>query len=184
LFVRFAIVALLLCGGCATSLRLGAAPTVDTGGQWGAVVTVGVALGDTYRQGRAAILASADLAGAVDQRASARGNAGHLALGLGLDALAESPHFGFRLGATLSGRAILPTGAAGGAVGGRIGLLPAIRATHHGKPPQRCGESESWTYWHLGVELTGQYLWGADARGRFSFGPIFELDALSLRLCD
>jgi hypothetical protein len=114
----------------------------------------------------------------------ARGNAGHVGLGVGVDALGESPRFGFRIGATLTGRAILPTGAAGGAVGARLALLPVVHATHAGRPPTRCGESESWTYWHVGLELSGQYLWGADARGLFAAGPIFELDALSLRACD
>ena len=176
---------MLAAAGCATSLRVGAAPTVDSNGKWGAVVTFGVALGDTYRQGNAALFVAADVSGAVDERASMRGNAGHVGLGLGLDALGESPHFGFRLGATLTGRVILPTGAPGGAAGGRLALLPVVHAVHRGHhPPQRCGESENWTYWHVGVELTGQYLWGADARGLFSFGPVFELDALSLRVCD
>ena len=175
---------ILLAGGCAGSLRIGAAPTVDSDGRWGALVTIGVALGETYRQGAAALLVSADLSGAVDERAAARGNAGHVGLGLGLDALGESPHFGFRIGATLTGRVVLPTGAPGGGVGARLALLPVVASRHHGRPPQRCGESESWTYWHVGLELTGQYLWGPDARGLFSFGPVFELDTLSLRMCD
>ena len=174
----------VLAAGCATSLRLGVAPTVDSNGRWGGVVTVGAALGDTYRRGEAAILVSADVSGAADERARARGNAGHLALGLGLDALGESPRFGFRIGATLAGRVLVPTGAPGGAVGARLALLPVVRATHHGRPPERCGESESWTYWHVGAELSGQYLWGPDARGLFAAGPVVELDALALRVCD
>jgi hypothetical protein len=185
--VRFVIVAITvgsLAAGCAGSLRLGAAPTVDSDGRWGAMVTVGIALGDTYRQGEAAVLVSADLSTAADARAATRGNAGHLALGLGLDALGESPHFGFRLGATLTGRVLLPTGVPGGAGGARLALLPVIHTVHAGHKPTHCGESESWTYWHLGLELTGQYLWGPDARGLFSFGPIFELDTLSPRVCD
>lgn len=179
-----AAVALAVGSGCATSLRIGAAPTVDSDGRWGAVVTLGVALGDSYRHGAAAILVAADVAGAVDERARTRGNAGHLALGLGLDALGESPRFGFRIGLTLAGRVVLPTGAPGGAVGLRLALLPVVHAEHHGRPPQRCGESESWTYWHVGLELSGQYLFGPDARGLFAAGPVFELDALSLRVCD
>ena len=175
---------ILLVSGCAGSLRIGAAPTVDSDGRWGAMVTVGVALGDTYRHGKAAVLVSADVQTAVDERAAVRGNAGHVGLGLGLDALGESPHFGFRLGATVTGRVLLPTGAAGGAAGARLALLPVVAARHAGHPPQRCGESESWTWWHVGLELTGQYLFGPDARGLFSFGPVFELDSLSLRVCD
>jgi hypothetical protein len=171
-------------GGCAGSLRIGAAPTVDSDGRWGALVTVGIALGDTYRAGEAAVLVSADLSTAVDSRAAARGNAGHLGLGLGLDALGESPRFGFRLGATVAGRVLLPTGAPGGAAGARLALLPVIHSVHSGRKPAHCGESESWTYWHVGLELTGQYLWGPDQRGLFSFGPVFELDTLSLRVCD
>ena len=182
--MRACVLLVLLAAGCATSLRVGAAPTVDSNGKWGAVVTVGLALGDAYRHGAAAILVSADLGGAVDERASMRGNAAHVGLGLGLDALGESPHFGFRLGATLTGRVLLPTGAPGGAVGARLALLPVVRSVHRGHEPHHCGESESWTYWHLGLELTGQYLWGDDARGLFSFGPVFELDALSVRVCD
>jgi hypothetical protein len=178
------LLALLAAGGCTTSLRVGAAPTVDSDGRWGAIVTLGLALGDTYRHGNAAILVSADVSGAADERARARGNAGHVGLGLGLDALGESPHFGFRLGATLTGRVILPTGAPGGAAGARLALLPVLRTIHRVHDPHHCGESESWTYWHLGLELTAQYLWGPDARGLFSFGPVFELDALSLRVCD
>jgi hypothetical protein len=174
----------VLLAGCAGSLRIGAAPTLDSNGKWGAVVTFGIALGDTYRQGEAAALVSADLSAAVDARAAARGNAGHLGLGLGLDALGESPRFGFRLGATLTGRVLLPTGASGGAAGARLALLPVVHSLHAGHAPHHCGESESWTYWHLGLDLTGQYLWGPDARGLFSFGPIFELDSLSLRVCD
>ena len=173
-----------LGGGCATSLRLGVAPTVDSDGKWGAVISFGGALGETYRKGAAAILVAADVSGAVDERARARGNAGHLGLGLGLDALGESPRFGFRIGATLAGRVVLPTGAPGGAVGARLALLPVVHAEHHGRPPTRCGESESWTYWHVGLELSGQYLFGPDARGLFAAGPVFELDALALRLCD
>jgi hypothetical protein len=180
----FSAAILLMLAGCTTSLRAGLAPSVDSNGKWGATVTLTLALGDTYRHGAAAILASADLRAAVDERARARGNAGDLALGLGLDALGESPHFGFRLGATLAGRALLPTGASGGALGGRLALLPVIRAHHAGHEPSHCGESETWTYWHLGLELTGQYLWGPDARALFTAGPVFELDALALRACD
>ena len=171
-------------GGCATSVRLGVAPTVDTHGAWGGVVTAAIALGETYRRGRAAIFGSADLSGAVDERARARGNAGHLGLGLGVDALGESPHFGFRIGLLVAGRAVLPTGAAGGAVGARLALLPVVRLRHVGRPPERCGEAESWTFWHVGLEASGQYLFGPDARGWFSFGPVFELDALSIRVCE
>src|SRR3954471_6917126 len=137
--MRACVWLVVLTGGCATSLRIGAAPTVDSHGLFGAVVTVGVALGETYRKGAAAILVAADVSGAVDERARARGNAGHLGLGLGLDALGESPRFGFRVGVTLAGRVVLPTGAPGGAVGGRLALLPVVRARHHGHPPQRCG---------------------------------------------
>ena len=115
---------ILLAVGCAGSLRIGAAPTVDSGGRWGVLVTVGVALGDTYRRGEAAVLVSADLSGAVDERARARGNAGHVGLGVGLDALGESPRFGFRIGATLTGRVVLPTGAPGGGAGARLPRLP------------------------------------------------------------
>jgi hypothetical protein len=182
--MRACVWLVVLSGGCATSLRIGATPTVDSNGTFGAVVALGVALGQTYRNGAAALFVAADLSGAVDERARARGNAGHLGLGLGLDALGESPRFGFRIGATLTGRVVLPTGAPGGAIGGRLALLPVVRVRHHGRPPERCGESESWTYWHVGVELAGQYLFGPDARGLFSVGPVFELDALSLRLCD
>jgi hypothetical protein len=183
--VRTLALWILFAAGCATSLRLSAAPTVDSDGKWGALVAIGGALGQPYRHGAAAILVSADLSGAVDERARTRGNAGHIALGLGVDALGESPHFGFRLGATLSGRAILPTGAAGGAIGARLALLPVMRATHHvPSPPTGCAATESWTWWHLGLEATGQYLWGADARGLFSAGPVFELNALSLGGCD
>lgn len=186
--MKFAIacvlVAAALLSACATSLRIGAAPTLDTNGQWGATLTVGVALGDTYRRGAAAALVSADLSGAVDERARARGNAGHVALGLGADALGESPRFGFRIGATLAARAILPTGAPGGAVGARLALLPVVHFHHAGHPPQRCGESESWTYWHLGAEASGQWLWGPGARGLFAVGPVFEVDALSVAVCD
>jgi len=171
-------------GGCAVSLRAGAAPTVDSNGKWGAVLTLGGALGDSYRHGAAAILVSADVSGAVDERAAARGNGGHVALGVGLDALGESARFGFRIGATLAGRVVLPTGAPGGAVGARLALLPVVRAAHHGREPRRCGESESWTFWHLGLELSGQYLWGPDARGLFAAGPSFELDTLSESVCD
>ncbi len=171
-------------GGCATSLRAGVAPTVDSNGKWGAVVSLGLALGDTYRRGAAAILASADVRGAVDERARARGNGGDIALGLGLDALGESPTFGFRIGLTLAGRVILPTGAPGGAVGARLALLPVIHSRHAGHPPQHCGESESWTYWHLGLELSAQYLWGPDARALFAAGPVLELDTLALSVCD
>lgn len=170
--------------GCATSLRIGLAPTLDSDGKWGGLITFAAALGETYSEGRAAILVAADVSAAVDERAHARGNAGHLALGLGLDALGESSRFGFRLGATLTGRVVLPTGAPGGAVGARLALLPVVHADHHGRPPTRCGESESWTYWHLGLELSGQYLFGPDPRVLFAAGPIFELDALALRLCD
>ena len=176
---------ILLVAGCATSLRIGAAPTVDSDGKWGAIVSIGGALGEAYRHGAAAILVAADVTGAVDERVRTRGNAGHVGLGLGLDALGESPRFGFRLGATLTGRAILPTGAAGGAVGARLALLPVVHATHHGpSPPSGCAATESWTWWHVGLELAGQYLWGADARGLFSAGPVFELDALSIGGCD
>ncbi|HEX6836530.1 MAG TPA: hypothetical protein VF334_08145 [Polyangia bacterium] len=178
-----AALALALAGGCATSLRIGAAPTVDSDGKWGAVVTLGAALGDAYRHGAAAILVAAEAGGAVDERARTRGNAGHVAFGLGLDALGESPRFGFRIGATLDGRVVLPTGAPGGAVGARLALLPVVHATHHGRRPERCGESESWTYWHIGLELSGQYLWGPDARGLFAAGPVFELDALADQIC-
>ncbi len=177
-------VMLLLASGCATSLRVGLAPTLDSDGKWGAVLAVGGALGEGYRDGAAALLLAADVTGAVDERVRARGNAGHLGLGVGVDALGESPRFGFRIGATLVGRAILPTGTAGGAVGGRLALLPVVRYVHRGRPPQRCGEFESWSYWHVGVELSGQYLWGADARGLFAAGPVLELDALSRGLCD
>ena len=135
--MRVVLVCLVCAAGCATSLRLGVAPTVDSDGKWGAVVALGGALGETYRKGAAALLVAADVAGAVDERVRARGNAGHLALGVGLDALGESPRFGFRIGATLAGRAILPTGAAGGAVGGRLALLPVVHATHAGRPPER-----------------------------------------------
>ena len=179
-----AVVATVAANGCATSLRVGAAPTVDSDGKWGAVVTLSAALGDTYRNGAAAILVAAELSGAADERARARGNAGHVALGLGLDALGESPRFGFRIGATLAGRVLVPTGAPGGAVGARLALLPVVHAEHHGRPPTRCGESESWTYWHVGLELSGQYLFGPDARALFAAGPVFELDALALRVCD
>ncbi|HEX9101166.1 MAG TPA: hypothetical protein VF997_03125 [Polyangia bacterium] len=182
--IGLAALAGALAAGCAGSLRVGAAPTVDSNGKWGAVVTLGVALGDTYRQGAAAVLVAADVSGAVDERAGARGNAGHLGLGVGLDALGEGPRLGFRIGATLAGRVVLPTGASGGAVGARLALLPVVRAAHHGQRPERCGESESWTYWHVGVELSGQYLWGPDARGLFAAGPVLELDTLALRLCD
>src|SRR5262249_27215022 len=105
-------------------------------------------------------------------------------LGVGLDALGESPRFGFRMGVTLDGRAVLPTGAAGGAIGARLALLPVVRYRHAGRPPQRCGESESWTYRHVGLGLRGHYLWGPDARGLFAAGPVFELDALADRVCD
>jgi hypothetical protein len=169
-------------GGCATSARIGLSPTVDSNGKWGAAVILGLALGDTYRHGTAAILVSADLRGAVDERARARGNSGDIALGLGLDALGESPSFGFRMGLTLAGRAILPTGAPGAAVGARLALLPVIHSRHAAHT--RCGESESWTYWHLGLELSAQYLSGPDARGLFAAGPIFELDTLAHRVCD
>ena len=188
--LRLAACALLLAPvaalgpGCATSLRLGLAPTLDSDGKWGGVVTIGGALGDTYRHGAAAVLVSAEVSAAADERARARGDAGHLALGLGLDALGESPRFGFRIGATLAGRVLLPTGAPGGAVGARLALLPVVHATHAGRPPVRCGESESWTYWHVGAELSGQYLWGPDARGLFAAGPVVEFDALALRVCD
>jgi hypothetical protein len=188
--VRISRIARALCAavtalaGCATSLRVGVAPTLDSDGKWGAVVTFGGALGETYRKGAAALLVAADVSGAVDERARARGNAGHLGVGLGLDALGESPRFGFRIGATLTGRVVLPTGAPGGAVGARLALLPVVRAEHHGRPPTRCGESESWTYWHVGLELSGQYLFGPDARALFAAGPVFELDAVALRLCD
>lgn len=183
-WVLAAALAAACSSGCATSLRVGVAPTLDSDGHWGAVASVGVALGETYRQGAAALLVAADVATAADERARARGDAGHVALGLGLDALGESPRFGFRIGATLAGRVLLPTGAAGGAFGGRLALLPVVHATHAGHEPHRCGESESWTYWHVGVELSGQYLFGPDARGLFAAGPVFELDALSLRVCD
>jgi hypothetical protein len=178
------LVAAALLSGCATSLRIGAAPTVDSSGRWGGAITLAVALGDTYRHGAAAALVSADVSGAADERARMRGNAGHVALGLGVDALGESPRFGFRIGATLAGRVVLPTGAPGGTVGARLALLPVVHATHAGREPQGCGQSESWTYWHVGVELSGQYLWGADARGLFAAGPVFELDALAQSLCD
>jgi hypothetical protein len=176
---------ILFGAGCASSLRIGAAPTVDSDGKWGAVMTMGGALGQGYRKGAAAILVAADVSGAVDERARARGDAGHVALGVGLDALGESPRFGFRIGATLTGRVILPTGAPGGAVGGRIALLPVVHATHHGPTaPSGCAATESWTWWHVGLELAGQYLWGADARGLFAAGPVFEIDAQSLGGCD
>jgi len=181
--VRFAFL-VALSAGCAASGRLGIAPTVDSNGRWGAMLTVGVALGDTYRHGAAAILVSADVSGAADERARARGDAGHVGLGVGLDALGESPHFGFRLGATLAGRVVLPTGAPGGGAGVRLALLPVVRYRHAGHEPQRCGESESWTYWHVGVEASGQYVWGPDARGLFAFGPVVEVDTLSSRMCD
>ncbi|MGZ3429901.1 MAG: hypothetical protein ACXVCV_24795 [Polyangia bacterium] len=176
---------IVFAAGCATSLRLSAAPTVDSDGKWGALVSLGGALGQGYRHGAAVILVAADVSGAVDERVRARGNAGHVGLGLGLDALGESPRFGFRIGATLTGRVILPTAAPGGAVGGRPALLPVLRAIHRGPTaPHGCAATESWTWWHLGLELTGQYLWGADARGLFSAGPVFELDALSIGGCD
>jgi len=182
--IVFAIVSAAALAGCATSLRAGIAPTLDSDGKWGAVITFAAALGDTYRKGAAAILVAAEASGALDERARARGNAGHVGLGLGLDALGESPRFGFRIGATLTGRVVLPSGAPGGAVGARLALLPVIHAHHHGHPPTRCGESESWTYWHLGLDLSGQYLFGPDARALFAAGPIFELDTLAIRLCD
>jgi hypothetical protein len=170
---------LVALAGCATSLRIAASPTVDTLGNWGAMATVTLALGQSYRDGAAAVLVAADVSGAVDARVG-----GHVGLGVGLDALGESRHFGFRMGLILDGRAILPSGAAGGAVGGRVGLLPVVKYRHVGRKPERCGDAESWTFWHLGLELSGRYLWGSDARGLFAAGPVFEIDALSTSACD
>lgn len=177
---------LVVCSGCATSLRVTAAPTVDTLGRWGGLVSVGVGLGEGYRHGRAAVLATADLTGAAGARPDLPGRAGgHVGLGVGVDALGESPRFGFRVGAFVAGRLPLPTdGRVGGAAGGRVALLPVVRYRHAGRPPERCGESESWTYWHVGAELGGAYLFGPDARGLFWGGPTVELDALADRVCD
>ena len=170
-------------GGCATSGRVGLAPTLDSDGRWGAVVTLTAAFGDTYRRGNAAVLVAADVSGALDERARRVGDAGHLGLGVAVDALGESPHFGFRIGATLTGRAILPTGESGGGVGARLAFLPVVRATHHAHDPGHCGD-ESWAFVHVGLELSGQYLWGPDARGLFAAGPVLEFDALAERVCD
>jgi hypothetical protein len=168
-------------GGCATSLRVGAAPTLDTTGAWGGVVSVGLAFGETYRAGTAAVLVGADVSGAGDEQ-----RRGHIGLGIGADALGESARFGFRIGLTLTGRANLADGSAGGAVGGRLALLPVVRYVHwrSNGPPGHCGPLESWSFWHVGLEASGQWLWGTDARGLFAVGPVFEIDALQSRLCD
>jgi hypothetical protein len=181
-------VALALASGCATSIRFAVAPTLDTEGHYGGQITLGFALGTSYRKGQAALLLAGESTGAVGARpafAGERGPSGHVAFGFGADALGESRHFGFRIGAFLDGRVPLPNdGRLGGAVGGRFALLPVVAYHHGGRPPTRCGEAETFRYWHLGVEATGAWLWGPDARGLFSVGPVVELDALDNALCD
>lgn len=183
-----AVAAAVALAGCATSLRIAVSPTVDTTAKWGALATLTVAMGQVYRDGAAAILVGGELGGAADQAPR-----GHVAVGFGVDALGESRHFGFRMGLALAGRSIVPTAAGGGAFGGRIGLLPVVKHRHGGRRAEGCGGAESWTYWHLGLELSGQYLWGSgakgaasdgDARGLFAVGPVFEIDALSTSACD
>ena len=83
--------------------------------------------------GGAAILVAADVSGAVDERAARlRGTAGagHIGLGLGLDALGESPRFGFRLGATLTGRVVRFRAAPPPAPSAAASRLPVVHADH------------------------------------------------------
>jgi hypothetical protein len=181
--LSFMWVVAVALSGCATSRRVAVAPTVDTAGKWGPGVGLTVALGESYRGGRAAVLVAADVGGAVDERVG-----GHGGVGVGVDALGESRRVGFRMGVTVAGRVVVPGEGrvgVGGAVGGRIAVLPVVRYVHRGDGRAvGCGGGDSWTWWHVGVELSGQYLWGADARGLFGAGAVFEVDALARTVCD
>jgi len=177
--------ALVGASGCGHLWRVGAVVVTDEHGHVGALAVgaVGGGLGQTDEGGNARTYVAAITAGVrggvLDATPSAMG-----AVDLGIDVIELWQHLGFRVGALglVGGAGGGPGGHFAGGVGGRVALLPILRARVR-LIPRRPGQCWGREVQALGLEAGAAYLFGPD-RAIFSFGPMYEQIHAEGGFCD